>query len=73
MVILFFDLLRRMVIVQFVNGNKYRFFYMADGSFLSVMNCHWIESCHVIYPICSMYGIFTYIYPTNGPNVDKYI
>ena len=46
---------------------------MADGSFLSVMNCHWIESCHVIYPICSMYGIFTYIYPTNGPNVDKYI
>ena len=24
------------------------------------------------YPICSMYGIFTYIYPTNGPNVGKY-
>ena len=23
-------------------------------------------------PICSMYGIFTYIYPTNGPNVGKY-
>ena len=23
-------------------------------------------------PICSMYGIFTYIYPKNGPNVGKY-
>ena len=23
-------------------------------------------------PICSMYGIFTYFYPTNGPNVGKY-
>ena len=23
-------------------------------------------------PICSMYGIFAYIYPTNGPNVGKY-
>ena len=26
----------------------------------------------VSYPICSMYGIFTYIYPTTGPNVGKY-
>ena len=25
-----------------------------------------------IYPICSMYGIFTYIYPKNQPNVGKY-
>ena len=24
------------------------------------------------YPICSMYGIFTYIYPKNHPNVGKY-
>ena len=24
------------------------------------------------YPICSMYGIFTYIYPKNQPNVGKY-
>ena len=23
-------------------------------------------------PRCSMYGIFTYIYPKNGPNVGKY-
>ena len=23
-------------------------------------------------PICSMYGIFTNIYPINDPNVDKY-
>jgi len=23
-------------------------------------------------PICSMYGIFTNIYPINGPNVGKY-
>ena len=23
-------------------------------------------------PICSMYGIFTYIYPKNDPNVGKY-
>ena len=23
-------------------------------------------------PRCSMYGIFTYMYPTNGPNVGKY-
>ena len=23
-------------------------------------------------PRCSMYGIFTYIYPKNSPNVDKY-
>ena len=23
-------------------------------------------------PICSMYGIFTYIYPKNYPNVGKY-
>ena len=26
----------------------------------------------VIYPICSMYGIFTNIYPKNHPNVGKY-
>ena len=26
----------------------------------------------ILYPICSMYGILTYIYPTNGPNVGKY-
>ena len=26
----------------------------------------------VINPICSVYGIFTYIYPTTGPNVGKY-
>ena len=25
-----------------------------------------------IYPICSMYGIFTNIYPKNHPNVGKY-
>ena len=25
-----------------------------------------------IYPICSMYGIFAYIYPKHGPNVGKY-
>ena len=24
------------------------------------------------HPRCSMYGIFTYIYPKNGPNVGKY-
>ena len=24
------------------------------------------------YPKCSMYGIFTYIYPKNDPNVGKY-
>ena len=24
------------------------------------------------YPICSMYGIFTNIYPINDPNVGKY-
>ena len=24
---------------------------------------------YLIYPKCSMYGIFTYIYPKNGPNV----
>ena len=24
------------------------------------------------HPICSMYGIFTYIYPKNQPNVGKY-
>ena len=23
------------------------------------------------FPICSMYGILTYIYPKNGPNVGK--
>ena len=27
---------------------------------------------HVFIPRCSMYGIFTYIYPKNGPNVGKY-
>ena len=27
----------------------------------------------VIHPRCSMYGIFTYIYPNNHPNVGKYI
>ena len=26
----------------------------------------------VINPICSVYGIFIYIYPTTGPNVGKY-
>ena len=26
----------------------------------------------VRYPICSMYGIFTYICPNNHPNVGKY-
>ena len=26
----------------------------------------------VIYPRCSMYGVFTYIYPVNYPNVGKY-
>ena len=25
-----------------------------------------------VQPRCSMYGIFTYIYPKNGPNVGKY-
>ena len=25
-----------------------------------------------IYPICSMYGICSNIYPINGPNVGKY-
>ena len=24
------------------------------------------------YPRCSMYGVFTYIYPKNSPNVGKY-
>ena len=28
--------------------------------------------CYIIIPRCSMYGIFTYIYPKNGPNVGKY-
>ena len=26
----------------------------------------------IVIPRCSMYGIFTYIYPKNGPNVGKY-
>ena len=26
----------------------------------------------MLYPICSMYGIFTNIYPINDPNVGKY-
>ena len=30
-----------------------------------------IYRCHSK-PICSMYGIFTYIYPKNHPNVGKY-
>ena len=29
-------------------------------------------SCPKKHPRCSMYGIFTYIYPQNYPNVDKY-
>ncbi len=27
---------------------------------------------HILYPIGSMYGLFTYIYHKNKPNVDKY-
>ena len=29
-------------------------------------------NCHIHNPRCSMYGIFTYIYPKNHPNVGKY-
>ena len=34
-----------------------------------------LEATHshiYIYPKCSMYGIFTYIYPKNGTHVGKY-
>ena len=31
-----------------------------------------VKSPHMLFPICSMYGIFTNIYPINGPNVGKY-
>ena len=33
--------------------------------------CIYIYSC-VYIPRCSMYEIFTYIYPKHGPNVGKY-
>ena len=33
---------------------------------------HLVESSHNALPICSMYGIFTYISTKNGPNVGKY-
>ena len=33
---------------------------------------NWLFLWDYTFPICSMYGIFTYIYPTNGPNVGKY-
>ena len=32
----------------------------------------WLEGGRYTYPIGSMYGIFTYIYHKNQPNVGKY-
>ena len=32
----------------------------------------YISMGHLYHPRCSMYGIFTYIYPKNDPNVGKY-
>ena len=31
-----------------------------------------VQVCVLIWPIGSMYGIFTNIYPINDPNVGKY-
>ena len=37
------------------------------ANFADWYSCLWIK-----HPICSMYGIFTYICPKNHPNVGKY-
>ena len=48
----------------------YDFFYKSRCDF-SYLWCMWNRSVDNI-PKCSMYGIFTYFYPKNHPNVGKY-
>ena len=42
------------------------------GHVLVTKSCNSPRLCVYIYPRCSMYGIFTYIYHQNGPTVGKY-
>ena len=45
-----------------------------DGALPHPQVQKWSVCCPqmAFYPRCSMYGIFTYIYPKNNPNVGKY-
>ena len=42
------------------------------GLNLELGHQRWQKKVENVQPRCSMYGIFTYIYPKNGPNVGKY-
>ena len=39
---------------------------------ISTVNLYILNYNYIVYPIGSMYGIFTYIYHQNQPNVGKY-
>ena len=64
-------------------NDLWAFGFMADIYNIYIYLCRYrmiyIYSCygcrcimmHSIYPRCSMYGIFTYIYPKNDPNVGN--
>ena len=42
------------------------------GIYIMISGQNMVYTYIYIYPIGSMYGIFIYIYPKNGPNVGKY-